>query len=103
MVAMGRKGGHRDTRPVDPLTGRILTPNKPTDVEQPKDDEDGNEDSPSTPWNISWLQLLLRFFFLRNDPSRDELVFNAVSLNLPSRSMWCALPQRVLTFKAECF
>lgn len=49
MVAMGRKGGHRDTRPVDPLTGRILTPNKPTDVEQPKDDEDGNEDSPSTP------------------------------------------------------
>ncbi|KAJ9688115.1 hypothetical protein PVL29_014051 [Vitis rotundifolia] len=52
MVAMGRKGGPRDTRPVDPLTGRILTPNKPTGVEQSKDNEDGedgNEDSPSTP------------------------------------------------------
>lgn len=55
MVAMGRKGGPRDTRPVDPLTGRILTPNKRTAAEQPKDDvddgddEDGKKDSSSTP------------------------------------------------------
>ncbi|KAJ0745715.1 putative ribosomal protein S16 [Helianthus annuus] len=30
MVAMGRKGGPRDTRPVDPLSGRVLTPKQPT-------------------------------------------------------------------------
>ncbi|KAK9071218.1 hypothetical protein SSX86_009786 [Deinandra increscens subsp. villosa] len=30
MVAMGRKGGPRDTRPVDPLTGRVLVPEQPT-------------------------------------------------------------------------
>lgn len=30
MLAMGRKGGPRDTRPVDPLTGRVLTPGNPS-------------------------------------------------------------------------
>ncbi|KAD2028400.1 hypothetical protein E3N88_41992 [Mikania micrantha] len=30
MVAMGRKGGSRDTRPVDPLTGRVLISELPT-------------------------------------------------------------------------
>lgn len=29
MVAMGRKGGLRDTRPVDALTGRVLNQEKP--------------------------------------------------------------------------
>lgn len=28
MLAMGRKGGPRDTRPVDPMTGHVLTPEK---------------------------------------------------------------------------
>lgn len=28
MVAMGRKGGPRDMRPVDPLTGRVISPEK---------------------------------------------------------------------------
>lgn len=30
MVAMGRKGGPRDTRPVDPLSGRVMMPDLPT-------------------------------------------------------------------------
>ncbi|XP_071715311.1 small ribosomal subunit protein bS16m/bS16c-like [Rutidosis leptorrhynchoides] len=30
MVAMGRKGGSRDTRPVDPLSGRVMIPDQPT-------------------------------------------------------------------------
>ncbi|EXB38862.1 37S ribosomal protein S16 [Morus notabilis] len=34
MVAMGRKGGLRDTRPVDPLYGRILTPKVLADPDQ---------------------------------------------------------------------
>lgn len=33
MMAMGRKGGARDTRPVDPMTGRVLTPGKPSSSE----------------------------------------------------------------------
>ena len=28
MMALGRKGGPRDTRPVDPMTGHILEPEK---------------------------------------------------------------------------
>jgi small subunit ribosomal protein S16 len=28
MMVMGRKGGPRDTRPVDPMTGRFLSPEK---------------------------------------------------------------------------
>ncbi|KVH93981.1 Ribosomal protein S16 [Cynara cardunculus var. scolymus] len=30
MVAMGRKGGPRDTRPVDPLSGRVMMPEQST-------------------------------------------------------------------------
>ncbi|KAJ0724117.1 putative ribosomal protein S16 [Helianthus annuus] len=30
MVAMGRKGGPRDIRPVDPLTGRVMMAEQPT-------------------------------------------------------------------------
>ena len=33
MVAMGRKGGPRDTRPVDALTGRVLHQEKPAQRE----------------------------------------------------------------------
>lgn len=40
MVAMGRKGGPRDTRPVDALTGRVLNQEKAANAnnnEQPHD------------------------------------------------------------------
>ncbi|THG03285.1 hypothetical protein TEA_028382 [Camellia sinensis var. sinensis] len=53
MLAMGRKGGPRDTRPIDPMTGRYLTADKPANGEKPKDSEgngDGDdEDSGTTP------------------------------------------------------
>ncbi|KAF5945903.1 hypothetical protein HYC85_016131 [Camellia sinensis] len=53
MLAMGRKGGPRDTRPIDPMTGRYLTADKPANGEKPKDSEgngDGDdEDSGKTP------------------------------------------------------
>ncbi|KAI8000763.1 hypothetical protein LOK49_LG09G00756 [Camellia lanceoleosa] len=53
MLAMGRKGGPRDTRPIDPMTGRYLTADKPANGERPKDSEgygDGDdEDSGTTP------------------------------------------------------
>ncbi len=56
---MGRKGGPRDTRPVDPFTGSILTLEKPVNDDHAKDSEgdvDG-EGSASTSWNSS-LQFL---------------------------------------------
>ncbi|KAK9671883.1 hypothetical protein RND81_12G061300 [Saponaria officinalis] len=34
MLAMGRKGGPRDTRPVDPMTGRVLTTGKTSSSEK---------------------------------------------------------------------
>jgi small subunit ribosomal protein S16 len=43
MMAMGRKGGPRDTRPVDPMTGRVLTPENQASSDQPKASE-GDED-----------------------------------------------------------
>ncbi|KAL0014980.1 hypothetical protein SO802_002049 [Lithocarpus litseifolius] len=49
MMAMGRKGGPRDTRPIDPMTGRILTPEKPANADQSNDskgEEDGEDDMP---------------------------------------------------------
>lgn len=51
MMAMGRKGGPRDTCPIDPMTGRILTPEKPANADQSSDskgEEDGEDDA-STP------------------------------------------------------
>lgn len=45
MVAMGRKGGPRDTRPVDALTGRILGQEKPVKDDTKKDD--GEDETPS--------------------------------------------------------
>ncbi|KAE8056242.1 hypothetical protein FH972_013031 [Carpinus fangiana] len=41
MMAMGRKGGPRDTRPVDPMTGRVLTPENQASSDQPKASEGG--------------------------------------------------------------
>lgn len=44
MVAMGRKGGPRDTCPVDPMTGRVLE--KPTNAKQIKADGMEGEAAP---------------------------------------------------------
>ncbi|GMN53091.1 hypothetical protein TIFTF001_022233 [Ficus carica] len=50
MVAMGRKGGPRDTRPVDPLSGRILTPKAPANPDQENKSEinDGKDGAPTS-------------------------------------------------------
>lgn len=53
MVAMGRKGGERDTRPVDPMTGRFVDAEKKTPViidNQPKEEDNAQDKSP---WFIS--------------------------------------------------
>lgn len=40
MLAMGRKGGARDTRPVDPMTGRYVdAEKKTTNDNQPKEED----------------------------------------------------------------
>ncbi|CDY32914.1 BnaC02g11980D [Brassica napus] len=49
MVAMGRKGGERDTRPVDPMTGRFVDAEKKTPViidNQPKEEDNAQDKSP---------------------------------------------------------
>lgn len=50
MVGMGRKGGPRDTRPVDPLSGRILTPKAPANPDQENKSEidDGKDGAPTS-------------------------------------------------------
>lgn len=55
MMAMERIGGPRNARPVDPLTGCILTPEKPATADQPKDFEGdvGSGDGRSTSRNSS--------------------------------------------------
>lgn len=54
-MAVGRKGGPRDTRPVDPMTGRILNLEKPLNADQAKDSEGDvyGEEGASTSWNSS--------------------------------------------------
>lgn len=42
MVAMGRKGGPRDTRPVDPMTGRILDSEKMSNATKSNASESAN-------------------------------------------------------------
>ncbi|KAL8120023.1 hypothetical protein AgCh_017231 [Apium graveolens] len=42
MLAMGCKGGPRDTRPVDPMPGQYLTSEKPTTTSDQS--KDGGED-----------------------------------------------------------
>ncbi|GER42859.1 30S ribosomal protein S16, partial [Striga asiatica] len=47
MLAMGRKGGPRDTRPVDPMTGRVMTEGKRYNAaskEEPEVDEVDTDD-----------------------------------------------------------
>ncbi|KAJ7959079.1 30s ribosomal protein s16, chloroplastic [Quillaja saponaria] len=44
MVAMECKGGPRDIRPVDPLTGRIMSQNKPADSDLVKDADNSEAD-----------------------------------------------------------
>lgn len=48
MVAMARKGGERDTRTVDPMTGRYVdAENKPPVISnQPKEEGNAEEQSP---------------------------------------------------------
>uniref|UniRef100_A0A803Q899 Ribosomal protein S16 n=1 Tax=Cannabis sativa TaxID=3483 RepID=A0A803Q899_CANSA len=51
MVAMGRKGGQRDTRPVDPLSGRFTSVKVPANPDQEKDSgspENGGKDGATT-------------------------------------------------------
>ncbi|KAL3628445.1 hypothetical protein CASFOL_027491 [Castilleja foliolosa] len=54
MLAMGRKGGPRDTRPIDPMTGRVMTPAKQESIESNEDPEvddveaDDDDDKSST-------------------------------------------------------
>ncbi|CAM8960993.1 unnamed protein product [Rhodiola kirilowii] len=37
MGAMGHKGGHRDTRPIDPMSGRYTNPTQPSAAKNPKE------------------------------------------------------------------
>ncbi|CAI9779891.1 unnamed protein product [Fraxinus pennsylvanica] len=52
MLAMGRKGGPRDTRPVDPMTGHVMAPEKPNtaklevDTEGDEVEQEKNSKSP---------------------------------------------------------
>ena len=46
MVAMGRKGGPRDTRPVDPLTGRVQNQEEPANAAHKEGD---GEEGTATP------------------------------------------------------
>ena len=48
MMALGRKGGPRDTRPVDPMTGRILGPENADDTSQSNGGEKDSEAGTST-------------------------------------------------------
>ncbi|CAI9100610.1 OLC1v1037740C1 [Oldenlandia corymbosa var. corymbosa] len=48
MTAMGRKGGPRDTRPIDPMTGKFLTPESSKKVDlEPNVDLDEDESTSS--------------------------------------------------------
>lgn len=44
MTAMSRKGGSRDTRPIDPITGKVILPPKSTQNVKENDDESNNID-----------------------------------------------------------
>lgn len=50
MLAMGRKGGPRDTRPIDPMTGRFFAPENSTNgaAAKPVDAEGDNDEDDST-------------------------------------------------------
>lgn len=44
MLAMGRKGGPRDARSVDPMTGRVLSPESPSHIDIVNKDDDEVEE-----------------------------------------------------------
>lgn len=44
MLAMGRKGGPRDARSVDPMTGRVLSPESPAHIDIVNKDDDEVEE-----------------------------------------------------------
>lgn len=44
MAIMARKGGPRDTRPRDPMTGRIFTTEEPAKTDQEKHSEGNGND-----------------------------------------------------------
>lgn len=53
---MAQKGGPRDTRAVDPLSGRFVTPKEPTISDQSKNDEgDEAESDTSSQWKPSFV------------------------------------------------
>ncbi|KAG6498169.1 30S ribosomal protein S16-2, chloroplastic/mitochondrial-like [Zingiber officinale] len=43
MLAMARKGGPRDTRPIDPMSGRYLTPEDSESIQPDDSDTEENE------------------------------------------------------------
>lgn len=43
MTAMSRKGGSRDTRPINPITGKVILPPKST--QNVKEDDDESNDA----------------------------------------------------------
>ncbi|KAF3954738.1 hypothetical protein CMV_019961 [Castanea mollissima] len=66
MMAMGRKGGPRDTRPIDPMTGRIVTPEKPANADQSNDSK-GEEDGGAG---------IKNFCFYLDIPQKDSVVLH---------------------------
>ncbi|KAJ4963284.1 hypothetical protein NE237_023223 [Protea cynaroides] len=45
MLAMGHKGGPRDTRPIDPLTGRVITLKSPSSADESESNEGVKKDA----------------------------------------------------------
>ncbi|KAJ4969852.1 hypothetical protein NE237_002951 [Protea cynaroides] len=45
MLAMGQKGGPRDTRPIDPLTGRVVAPKSPSGADKSEGSEGVKKDA----------------------------------------------------------
>ncbi|KAF9603740.1 hypothetical protein IFM89_037826 [Coptis chinensis] len=45
MLAMERKGGPRDTRPINPMTGKYITPNKSSAADELKETADDGKDA----------------------------------------------------------
>ena len=63
MVAMGCKGGPRDMRPVDPMTGRILNVEKPGTTNQQKAAEDEVAEEANPTWNLLYpIKLFILLF-----------------------------------------
>nr|POF08222.1 30s ribosomal protein s16-2, chloroplastic/mitochondrial [Quercus suber] len=93
MMAMGRKGGPRDTRPIDPMTGRILTPEKPANADQSNDSK-GEEDGGAG---------IKNFCFYLDIPQNDSVVLHScLTLDNKSHLFWegCKLCGDISTFNS---